>query len=146
MNSNGKIFKISISSDRGMKKTNINSVEIKKDYGIIGDAHAGSNRQVSLLPFESFKKVVNELIEIKPGDFAENITTRGFDFSSVSIGKKIKIGEAIELEITHIGKECHNGCYIKEVVGDCIMPREGIFAKVLKGGKIHVGDKIRWSN
>lgn len=129
-----------------MKKTNVNSVEIKKNYGIIGDAHAGSNRQISLLPFESFNKVINELIEIKPGDFAENITTRGFDFKSVSIGKKIKIGKAIELEITHIGKECHHGCYIKDVVGDCIMPREGIFAKVLKGGEIHVGDKIRWGN
>lgn len=146
MNSIGKIYKISISSEKGMKKTNINSAEIKKDYGIIGDVHAGSNRQISLLPIESFNKVANDLIEIKPGDFAENITTSGFDFRAVSIGKKIKIGEAIELEITHIGKECHNGCNIKEVVGDCIMPREGVFAKVLKGGKIHVGDKIRWSN
>lgn len=146
MNSNGKIYKISISSDKGMKKTNSNSVEIKKDYGIIGDAHAGSTRQISLLPFESFNKVKNELIDIKPGDFAENITTSGLDFSVVSIGKKIKIGKTIELEITQIGKECHHGCYIKEVVGDCIMPREGVFAKVLKGGKIHVGDKISWSN
>jgi len=146
VNSIGRIYKISIASDKGMKKTNIDSAEIRKDYGIVGDAHAGSLRQISLLPFESFDKVKNELIDIKPGDFAENITTSGLDFKFVSIGKKIKIGEKIELEITQIGKECHNGCYIREVVGDCIMPREGVFAKVIRGGNIRVGDKIQWSN
>lgn len=146
MNSNGQIYKISIAPEKGMQKTNVDFVELQKNFGIVGDAHAGSGRQVSLLPFESFEKVKNEIVEINPGDFAENITTTGIDFTSVTIGNKMKIGDTIELEVTQIGKECHHGCYIREAVGDCIMPREGIFAKVLHGGKMTVGDKIQWSN
>lgn len=144
MNSTGQVHKISIAPEKGMKKNNITTAEIKENFGIVGDAHAGSNRQVSLLPFESFEKVKNDLIEINPGDFAENITTSGIDFSNVTIGSRIKLGDSIKLEITQIGKECHHGCYIREAVGDCIMPREGIFAKVLSGGKLNVGDDIQW--
>lgn len=144
MSSNGQIYKISIASQKGMKKTNIDSAELKEDFGIIGDAHAGSMRQVSLLPFESFDKVKNDIVEINPGDFAENITTVGVDFNNLFIGKKMKLGRSIELEITQIGKECHHGCYIRQAVGDCIMPREGVFAKVISGGDISVGDAINW--
>lgn len=146
MNSSGRIYKISIALEKGLKKTNINAVELKEDFGIVGDAHAGSPRQVSLLPFESFDKVKNSVIDINPGDFAENITTTGIDFSDVSIGKKMKLGDSIELEITQIGKKCHHGCYISQAVGDCIMPREGIFARVIKGGRISEGDVICWSD
>ena len=81
--------------------------------------------------------------KLKPGDFAENITTVGLDFSRISIGSRLRIGESTELQITQIGKECHQGCYIREVVGDCIMPREGVFASVIKGGHINTGDEIR---
>ena len=146
MNTNGQIYKISIAPEKGMQKTNIEDAELQKDFGIIGDAHAGSGRQVSLLPFESFEKVKNDIVEINPGDFAENITTTGINFDSVAVGKRIKIGDTIELEVTQIGKECHHGCYIREAVGDCIMPREGIFAKVLHGGSMKIGDQIAWSN
>lgn len=144
MSSSGQIYKISTSSEKGLKKVNVESVEIKDDFGIVGDAHAGSKRQISLLPFESFKKLKNDLIEINPGDFAENITTMGLDFSSAKLNQKIRIGDGILLEITQIGKECHHGCYIREAVGDCIMPREGIFACVLNGGVMKIGDKIEW--
>jgi MOSC domain-containing protein YiiM len=115
-----------------------------EDFGIEGDAHAGSQRQVSLLPFESFDKVKNDVLEIYPGDFAENLTITGFDFESAKIGKRISIGNEIILEITDIGKECHNDCPIKMAVGDCIMPREGVFARVIKGGNIKIGDSIGW--
>lgn len=144
MNISGQIFRISTSIRKGTKKNNTDHVELNKDYGIIGDAHAGSKRQVSLLPYESFAKVFNEVIDINPGDFAENITTIGIGFSNAKIGKRIIIGKNVELEITRIGKECHRGCHISKIVGDCIMPREGIFARVVKGGKIKVGDKIKW--
>lgn len=144
MNTAGKIHKISVSVTKGSKKRNIDRVEMIADHGIKGDAHAGSGRQVSLLPLESFEKVKNDLIEINPGDFAENITTVGLDFSSVKIGNVLRIGEKIKLEITQIGKTCHDGCYIRTIVGDCIMPREGIFAKVLEGGSVRVNDSIGW--
>lgn len=144
MISQGQIHKISISSEKGMKKENLPTVELKEQHGIIGDAHAGSTRQVSLLPFESFDKIREKIDQIKPGDFAENITTIGLDFSKVAIGARLRIGLTTELEITQIGKECHHGCYIREIVGDCIMPREGIFASVITGGRINAGDKISW--
>ena len=146
MDTNGQIYKISIAPEKGMQKKNIDNAELQIDFGIVGDGHAGSGRQVSLLPFESFEKVKNDIVEINPGDFAENITTTGIDFKDVTIGKKMKIGDEIELEVTQIGKECHHGCYIREAVGDCIMPREGIFARVLQGGKMKIGDTIYWSN
>jgi len=140
----GKIHKISVSESKGDKKHNIASAVLRKDHGIVGDAHAGTGRQVSLLPFESFDKVREALADIAPGDFAENLTTTGVDFSKAEIGMKMRIGGSISLEITQIGKECHHGCYIREVVGDCIMPREGVFASVLSGGTITVGDAIDW--
>lgn len=144
MISAGQIHKISISTHKGDKKTNIERAVLKEQHGIEGDAHAGSGRQVSLLPFESFDKIREKLETIAPGDFAENITTVGLDFTGVKIGARLRIGSQAELEITQIGKECHHGCYIREAVGDCIMPREGIFAAVIKEGQIATGDQIGW--
>ena len=146
MNSHGRIHRISISEEKGDKKYNVDTAVLVTDYGIEGDAHAGSQRQVSLLPFESFDKVRGAIEDIKPGDFAENITTVGLDFSNVTIGSSLRIGDSIKLEITQIGKECHHGCYIRELVGDCIMPREGVFARVIQGGTFRIGDTICWEN
>lgn len=144
MISTGQIHKISISIRKGDKKQNISHAVLIEQHGIEGDAHAGSARQVSLLPFESFDKIREKLATIAPGDFAENITTVGLDFSGAKIGARLRIGDRVELEITQIGKTCHLGCYIREVVGDCIMPREGIFASVIREGDIATGDQIGW--
>jgi MOSC domain-containing protein YiiM len=140
--SSGKIHKISVSENKGEKKKNVDSAFLVIDRGIEGDAHFGSQRQVSLLPLESFVKVKHELLNVQPGDFAENITTTGIDFSQVQIGDTISIGNDIKLIITQIGKKCHNGCQIKKLVGDCIMPREGIFVRVIAGGEISIGDTV----
>ncbi len=144
MTSSGLIHRISVSKVRGDKKSNVDEALLADDYGIVGDVHAGSERQVSLLPLESFAKLDSDLIDINPGDFAENLTTIGLDFGGVTVGKRLTVGEEIALEITQIGKECHRGCRIFEIVGDCIMPREGVFAKVIQGGIIKIGDSIRW--
>jgi MOSC domain-containing protein YiiM len=140
----GRIHKISISKTKGSRKKNTENAVLSENHGIIGDAHAGSARQVSLLPLESFSKMDSDLITIAPGDFAENITTVGIDYTDSSLGDRLKIGKEAELIITQIGKECHNDCPIRQKVGDCIMPREGIFARVETGGEITVGDKIKW--
>jgi MOSC domain-containing protein YiiM len=140
----GKIHRISISDVKGTKKRNIDHAVIVEDHGISGDAHAGSDRQVSLLPLESFPKIDKSIINIKPGDFAENLTTEGLDFSGVEVGNQIRIGKDVVMIVTQIGKECHLGCNIREIVGDCIMPREGVFAKVIQGGEVKLGDPINW--
>jgi MOSC domain-containing protein YiiM len=142
----GEIYRISISAATGSKKENVEWARLDEDFGIVGDAHAGSERQVSLLPFEAFAEVREQLPQIKPGDFAENITTRGLDTSSVSIGDRLAIGALVKLVITHVGKECHHGCYIREAVGECIMPRLGLFARIAAGGTIRVGDTIEWES
>lgn len=144
MTSSGLIHRISVSKVRGDKKSNVDEALLADDYGIVGDVHAGSERQVSLLPLESFAKLDSDLIDINPGDFAENLTTTGLDFIGVIVGNRLTVGEEITLEITQIGKECHRGCRILEIVGDCIMPREGVFAKVIRGGIIKTCDSIRW--
>lgn len=140
----GEIYRISVSPETGVKKENVESASLADDFGIVGDAHAGSERQVSLLPFEAFGEVREHLPQIKPGDFAENITTRGLEMSSVSVGDRLRIGDSVRLVITQIGKKCHHGCYIREAVGDCIMPRMGLFARIASGGTIRVGDNIAW--
>jgi MOSC domain-containing protein YiiM len=140
----GEIYKISVSTETGSRKENVESANLAEDFGIVGDAHAGSERQVSLLPFEAFAEIREKVPLVKPGDFAENITTRGLDISPVSIGDRICIGAGVRLVITHIGKECHRDCCIREAVGDCIMPRMGLFARVVAGGTVRVGDMIRW--
>lgn len=139
----GRIKAISISEKKGVKKANVQSAELKEDFGILADAHAGTkNRQVSLLAVESIKKMQEKGLKVKPGDFAENITTEGIDLLSLKLGDKLKLGAGVVLEISQIGKECHTRCAIYYQAGDCVMPKEGIFGKVLKGGVIKEGDKV----
>ncbi|MHC4387547.1 MAG: MOSC domain-containing protein [Planctomycetota bacterium] len=143
----GKIKAISISQKRGTHKANVPQAEVRVGFGIVGDAHAANwHRQVSLLAVESINKMVEMGAEVSPGSFAENITTEGIGLLELSIGTKLGVGEDTKLEITQIGKECHSRCAIFEQVGDCVMPREGIFAKVTKSGLIRVGDIIEVLN
>ena len=146
----GRIRAISISQTRGTQKTNVSEAELKTDFGIVGDAHAANwHRQVSLLGVESIDKMVEMGAAVSPGNFAENITTEGIcngKLFELPIGSRLSVGENAELEITQIGKECHSRCAIFEQVGDCVMPREGVFAKVTKGGFIKVGDIIEVLN
>ena len=139
-----KVKDVCISEKKGEQKHPVDEVLLKVDHGIVGDVHAGNwHRQVSLLAAESVAKVQKALnFELKSGDFAENILTEGIELFTLPIGTKLQIGEAVG-EVTQIGKECHQGCAIRELAGDCVMPREGIFGKVLKEGKVKAGDEIK---
>ena len=140
---NKKITAVSISAKKGVKKHNVESISLKEDFGIIGDVHAGSgHRQVSLLAEESIKKMRLKGLDVGPGDFAENITTNGIDLLKLGIGTRLKLGKDAILEISQIGKVCHTRCNIYYQAGDCVMPKEGIFARVLKGGIVKPGDKL----
>lgn len=132
------------SAKKGVVKKEQDKVILKADWGIEGDAHAGDwHRQVSLLASESIELVRQVLPTLKKGAFAENIITRGIALEKIGLGKRIRVGDTAVLEITQIGKECHNsGCAIKKATGDCIMPREGLFAKVIEGGSVAPGDEI----
>lgn len=138
-----KVASINISREKGVVKIPVEKVEIKVDYGICGDAHAGNwHRQISLLAKESIDKMISKgFNHLKFGDFAENITTEGIEVHTLPVGTKLKIGDC-EVEVTQIGKKCHGGCEIKKTTGDCVMPREGIFVKVIKEGTIKVNDTI----
>lgn len=139
----GRVIAVNISPDKGMRKKNIGQANLLVDFGIEGDAHGGKwHRQVSLLALESIEKMRQKGLDVGPGDFAENITTENIDLVSLPIGTKLKIGDEALGEVTQIGKECHHGCAIRQQAGDCVMPREGIFIKVLRGGTVKVGDKI----
>lgn len=139
----GKVIAVCSSEKKGTRKRNIGSAILKENWGLVGDAHAGDwHRQVSLLAEESILKMKAKGLELEPGDFAENLTVRGLDLPSLPVGTKLVVGDGVVLEVTQIGKECHHGCAIYQQVGECIMPREGIFARVLKGGKVKVGDRI----
>jgi MOSC domain-containing protein YiiM len=140
-----KVISINVSEKKGMRKKAVYSAVLKDNFGIEGDAHASDkwHRQVSLLATESIKKMQDKGLDVGPGDFAENITTVGVDLPNLPVGTKMTIGEDIELEVSQIGKLCHNRCAIYEQAGDCVMPREGIFVKVLKGGTIKTGDEIK---
>jgi len=139
----GKIRAISVSTQKSTQKTNVPEAELKADFGIVGDAHAGQwHKQVSLLALESIEKMIAKGANVSPGNFAENITTEGIDLTILSLGSRLKLGESVELEITQFGKECHDRCEIYRQVGDCIMPREGVFAKVIAAGRIRVGDVV----
>jgi MOSC domain-containing protein YiiM len=142
MTSKAKIVAISISEKKGISRQNIESAVLEKGHGIVGDIHFGSERQVSLLALESIEKMKEKGLNVKPGDFAENITTQGIDLSKLTPGMRLKIGKDVVLEITQIGKDCHERCSIYYQAGDCIMPREGIFARVLQSGTIKPGDYI----
>ena len=140
----GRVIAISISKKKGIPKTNVQSAKVIENFGIEGDAHAGNwHRQVSFLALESIDKMREKgLPNLRPGAFAENITTEFLTLPVLEIGTRIKIGKESELEITQIGKECHTKCAIFFKVGDCVMPTEGIFARVIKSGDIHTGDAI----
>jgi len=141
----GSVMAISVSPKKGTKKTNVDSASIVENHGIDGDAHAGDwDRQVSFLDFSSIKKMQGRGMEIAPGDFAENITTENISFDKSSLGDIIKIGESVRICITKKGKTCHSRCEIYNTVGDCIMPKEGVFGKVISGGVIKVGDSACW--
>lgn len=145
---NTTIVSINISSKKGVRKKETAEALLKENFGIEGDAHASDkwHRQVSLLAVESIKKMQDAGLDVGPGDFAENITTKGIDLPSLPIGTKMTIGDNAEVEVTQIGKECHNKCEIYYQAGDCVMPKEGIFVKVLKDGMIKKGDKIKIKN
>lgn len=139
----GKILAVCISEHKGERKKNIGQGVLIENHGLEGDAHAGDwHRQVSLLAIESIKKMQEKGLDVGPGDFAENLTTEGIDLVSLPIGTKLKIGEQAVGEVTQIGKECHSRCAIYYQSGDCVMPREGIFIRVLKGGPVKVNDSI----
>jgi MOSC domain-containing protein YiiM len=141
-NLKGRVLAISVSDRKGIKKENIPQALLVPDHGLEGDAHAGSSRQVSLLAQESIDKMIAMGAAVGPGDFAENLTTLGLDVCSLPVGAVLKVGDEAVLQITQIGKACHQGCAIREQVGDCVMPREGAFARVLKGGLVRPGDVI----
>ena len=136
----GKVRAVCISEKKGTVKKNIECCEIITDYGLLGDAHAGTvHRQVSILSYESFQSFSAEYGAVGYGAFGENLLIEGIDAQSVSVDTKIRCGSAV-LEVTQIGKECHSGCDISKRTGRCIMPKEGIFTRVLKGGPVQVGD------
>jgi MOSC domain-containing protein YiiM len=139
------IIAVCQSEKKGTVKKPVAEVVIKEDYGVVGDAHADctTHRQVSLLAIESIDKMRRKGFDfLQPGDFAENITTRDIDLTALPIGTRLNAGKEVILEMTQIGKECHAACAIRQQVGDCIMPREGIFARVIRGGRVKAGDII----
>jgi MOSC domain-containing protein YiiM len=143
MNRRGKVVSVNISPEKGIRKVNVVQSCLLPEFGLKDDAHAGKwHRQVSLLAMESIGKMVRLGLKVGPGDFAENITTQGLDLLKLPVGTRFRIGENSLLEVTQIGKVCHTRCAIYYQAGDCVMPKEGIFARVLEGGEIKVGDEI----
>ena len=138
------VVSIAISKKKGTRKTPVPSVVLIKDHGIDGDAHAGPwHRQVSLLATEDIQYMQAKGVDVDFGDFAENIATSGIDLPELPIGSRLKLGPTVRLEITQIGKECHNKCAIYYQAGDCIMPKKGVFARVITGGTISCNDTIQ---
>ncbi|MDY6843702.1 MAG: MOSC domain-containing protein [Thermodesulfobacteriota bacterium] len=139
-----KIIAVCASEEKSTRKRNISKGTFRKNYGLLGDAHADSktHRQISLLALESIDKMRECGLEVGPGDFAENLTTQGIELHSLPIGTKVSVGETVLLEVTQIGKECHSGCAIFRQIGKCIMPKEGIFAQVIQGGVVKENDEI----
>ena len=143
MNRRGKVISVNTSPEKGVRKVNVVQSCLVPEFGLKDDAHAGKwHRQVSLLAMESIDKMVRLGLKVGPGDFAENITTQGLDLLKLPVGTRFRIGENSLLEVTQIGKVCHTRCAIYYQAGDCVMPKEGIFARVLEGGEIKVGDEI----
>lgn len=142
-----RVVSINISDKKGVRKRPVQTARVEENFGIVGDAHASGSwhRQVSLLAIESIERMRLRGLDVGPGDFAENITTEGIDLLRLPVGTLLSIGEVLT-EVTEIGKECHTKCAIYRQAGDCVMPREGIFVKVLKGGTLKVGDEIKAIN
>lgn len=140
----GKILAICLSEKKGTKKREVDSARLIADWGIEGDGHAGpGHRQVSLLSIEEIDKMKKFIPTLSPGDFAENVVTKDINLEDIKIGDRILIKDDVVLEVSQIGKECHSGCEIQRLTGQCIMPKKGIFAKVLSGGLIEKNDFIR---
>jgi MOSC domain-containing protein YiiM len=139
-----KVVAVCTSTTKGVRKENINKGTLKEEYGLVGDAHADSgwHRQVSLLSTESIEKMRKMGYDVGPGDFAENLTCEGIELFTLPIGTRLTVGDKVVLEISQIGKECHAGCAIFKKTGKCIMPKEGVFARVIKGGDVSTGDPI----
>jgi MOSC domain-containing protein YiiM len=140
-----EIVSIAISKKKGTPKTAVAEARLSLDHGLEGDAHAGPwHRQVSLLSAESIEAARLQGLDVTFGDFAENIATTGVDWKTIPVGTRVRLGGQVVLEITQIGKECHNRCAIYYKAGDCIMPREGVFARVLAEGLIRCGDSVEF--
>ena len=138
----GKVMAVNISEKRGTQKVNVHTVKLIKNYGLENDAHAGNwHRQVSLLSYEKIEEFKAKGAPVQDGAFGENLIVQGFDFRTLPVGTRLKCNDVI-LEITQIGKQCHNGCEIFKIMGDCIMPREGVFAEVITGGHIKIGQEV----
>ncbi len=142
MNREGEVVAVCVSDRKGVPKANVDRRRLLADHGLEGDAHAeGGKRQVSLLAMESIEKMCAKGLDVNPGSFAENITTSGIELFTLPIGTRMHIGSAL-VEVTQIGKDCHSRCAVYYRAGDCVMPKEGIFVKVLTSGEASVGDRI----
>jgi MOSC domain-containing protein YiiM len=139
-----KVIAVCKSKEKGTRKEPIAEGMLRQDYGLVGDAHADccTHRQVSLLAIESINKMRSLGFDVGPGDFAENLTCEGIDLVSLPVGTRLCIGKGVILGVTQLGKECHTGCAIFHQIGKCIMPKEGVFAKVIQGGLARAGDAI----
>lgn len=139
----GEVIAVCTSPAKGTQKTNVGEGLFIEDFGIQGDAHAGKwHRQVSLLSYDKIEEFRSRGADVENGAFGENLVVRGIDFSSLPVGSRLRCNDVV-LEMTQIGKECHHGCAIFQKMGDCIMPREGVFAKVIHGGRIKAGDEMK---
>ena len=140
-----RVIAVCRSDKKGTRKEDIKEGYIHQNYGLADDAHADctSHRQVSLMATESIEKMKELGLDVGPGDFAENITTEGINLVSLPVGTQISVGDEVVLEITQIGKECHTKCAIYRMVGQCIMPEEGVFTRVIRAGTVRSGDEIK---
>ncbi len=139
-----RIIAVCKSEMKGTKKEDVTEGFLREDFGLVGDSHADccTHRQVSLLAIESIEKMRSQGFDVSPGNFAENLTCEGIDLASLPVSTQISIGKEVILEVTQIGKECHSGCAIFRQIGKCIMPKEGVFARVIHGGSVMAGDQI----
>jgi MOSC domain-containing protein YiiM len=141
--SSGTVIAVCSSKKKGIPKTDVGHGHLDEGFGLRGDAHGGDwHRQISLLAIEQIETMKAKGLDVKPGSFAENLTTQGFDLWSVKVGDRLSVGPSAIVEVTQIGKECHTRCAIYNKVGECIMPEQGVFAKVIKGGEVKSGDSI----
>lgn len=142
----GTIVAVCTSTKKGIPKTDVGAGILKKGFGLQGDVHGGDwHRQVSLLSVEQIETMKAKGLDVKPGSFAENITTQGFDLRSLRIGDRLRLGKTAVVEVTQIGKECHTRCAIYHKIGECIMPEEGIFAQVIEEGEVRAGDLVDYA-
>lgn len=139
-----KVIAVCKSKDKGTRKEDVRQALLKEEFGLVGDAHADccTHRQVSLLAIESIERMRSAGFDIGPGDFAENLTTEGINLVALPVGTRLSVGQGVVLEVTQIGKQCHTGCAIYRLIGKCVMPKEGVFARVVRGGLVKAGDEL----